>query len=438
MSKYPQLEDKEWLYKKYWVEKLSTAEIAKEVGCSAALVLKRMKMMNIKTRSLSEANRVKPVRYPQLLDRDWLYQKYWKEGLAAYEIAKELGCVPSVVLDRLVQLDIPRRKAARRLGLYSKYPELYDVDWLKEQYVEKQRTCPDIARSLGCDSSWVLRAIERAGIERRKSAYYNIGKYKYPELHDKDWLVQKYITEELSTKDIATILGCSQTLVVRALNSFEIPISRRKYRKLGDKDFLWQRYIVERKNMTEIAEEVGCSSRTVLTSLRQFGIPIRERKEWANEERYKQKLSAATKRMWKDKNYVRTILDSCYAKPNNFEKRIDDILQKFIPNEWRYNGGFECEIMIGGLIPDFVNINGRKQLIEAFGDPFHDGRFTSSWKRTEFGRKAVFSQFGYDVLILWYSDVKKMTDEEVAEVVKQFMETKTKTKSKKHRKRARK
>jgi len=94
--------------------------------------------------------------------------------------------------------------------------------------------------------------------------------------------------------------------------------------------------------------------------------------------------------------------------------------------------------MIGGLIPDFVNINGRKQLIEAFGDPFHDGRFTSSWKRTEFGRKAVFSQFGYDVLILWYSDVKKMTDEEVAEVVKQFMETKTKAKSKKHRKRARK
>ena len=49
-SKYWQLNDKEWLYQKYWVEKLSRREIAKIIGCSAPTVSKALKRFNIPLR----------------------------------------------------------------------------------------------------------------------------------------------------------------------------------------------------------------------------------------------------------------------------------------------------------------------------------------------------------------------------------------------------
>lgn len=379
------------------------------------------------------------IKYPQLQDRDWLYQKYWEERLTNYEIADELGCAPCHVHRHMKRLNIPMRQAMRRVGLYSRYPQLYDKHWLNKHYVEEQQNGPEIAKSLGCTIPIIYDALERVGIERRNIASYRVGEYKYPELHDKDWLVQKHITETLNTKDIAAILGCGHSTVAHALKIFDIPISLKyKHRKLDDKDFLWQRYIVERKSMGDIASEVGCSRSNIYTSLKCFEIPMRTVKEATNEEGSRRKKSEISKELWQSEEYIKNIFAGRYLHPNKFESHIDTVLQHFIPHEWAYNGGFECGITIGGLVPDFVNINGRKQLIEGFGDPFHDGTFNCSWKRTEFGRKAIFAQLGYDVLILWQSVIDKMADEEIAEVVIEFMEAKTKAKSKKRKKKPKK
>ena len=135
---YPQLRDKEWLYHKYWGEELSASEIGKEVGCSHSLVLGWMKKLGIPARSLSEAQRLRgSIQYSEVLDRDWLYKKYWEEGLTTYEIADELDCSRSLVWRCMNELNIPRRPATQRTGKHSKYPQLYNVDWLKEQYVKK-------------------------------------------------------------------------------------------------------------------------------------------------------------------------------------------------------------------------------------------------------------------------------------------------------------
>ena len=449
--KYSQLEDKEWLYKKYWVEKLSTVEIAKEVGCSYGTVLDWMEKLNIPRRSLSEAGKIKtPVKYPELQDRDWLFRKYWMEELSTFNIAEELGCCPQVVGKAMRRLNIPRRPRSEAVSKgcerVTKYPLLHDVEWLKEQYVDKEHDSYDIARIIGCSPAAVRNALEKAGIERRSSSFYHTSSYhrktrKYHQLYDKEWMIQKYVNEGLSQTEIAAIVGCSQNCVGRVLRSLGIPIRSMerennpnfKYPKAYDRDFLWQRYIVEQKRITEIAEEIGCNRTTILKNLKKFGIPIKSIKEQANEERGKQERSENALKQWRNSEVVKKMFAGLRAKPNKFEHRIDKILQKYIPGEWAYNGGCNCGITIGGLVPDFVNINGRMQLIECFGDVFHDGTLNNSWKITEFGRKAIFSQHGYETLILWQSVVDKMSDDEIAEVVKEFMEQAGKRKKRRKR-----
>ena len=56
------------------------------------------------------------------------------------------------------------------------------------------------------------------------------------------------------------------------------------------------------------------------------------------------------------------------------------------------------------MIPDFINVNGKKMVIEVFGIAYHDPEkafMNVGWKRQEFGRKAVYSQLGYECVVLW-------------------------------------
>ena len=133
--------------------------------------------------------------------------------------------------------------------------------------------------------------------------------------------------------------------------------------------------------------------------------------------------SDATKRRmgqhWEDPEFVKKMFIAWNKSPNKLEKFVDAILQKNFPNEWKYNGDFSCGISIGGMIPDFVNINGKKTIIEVFGDVFHDEKKLLksfggklSWKRTEFGRNAIYSQLGYKCIILWEHELKRHDAEE--------------------------
>lgn len=51
--------DKEWLYQKYWVERLSTPELAKLCGCTNANIRYWMVKHNIAARNVSEARKIK-------------------------------------------------------------------------------------------------------------------------------------------------------------------------------------------------------------------------------------------------------------------------------------------------------------------------------------------------------------------------------------------
>lgn len=57
------------------------------------------------------------------------------------------------------------------------------------------------------------------------------------------------------------------------------------------------------------------------------------------------------------------------------------------------------------------NCNGQKKIIELFGDVFHDPKksyFKVKWDRTEFGTKAIYSQYGFKTLVIWDSELKNI------------------------------
>jgi hypothetical protein len=80
---------------------------------------------------------------------------------------------------------------------------------------------------------------------------------------------------------------------------------------------------------------------------------------WAN---YTEEEKSARVRVWAESQQIH---------PNKPESIILSILEQLYPNEYRFVG--DGKVVIAGKIPDFININGQKKIIELFGDYWHEG-----------------------------------------------------------------
>lgn len=125
------------------------------------------------------------------------------------------------------------------------------------------------------------------------------------------------------------------------------------------------------------------------------GIPMREES--------KRKLSEANKRYWaslseedKEKS-IKAVLKGLLSRPTRLEQKLIDIIEaNNLP--FKYVG--DGQLWLGYKCPDFININGKKQLIELFGVHWHDVFDVA--KRSEH-----FRQYGFDTLVIWEDE---MTD----------------------------
>lgn len=120
-------------------------------------------------------------------------------------------------------------------------------------------------------------------------------------------------------------------------------------------------------------------------------------------EESKRKNSETHKRLCKNPEHVKKIMSSANIRPNGLELYLDYLLQNYFPDEWKYVG--DGQEIINGLCPDFINVGGKKKIIELFGDFWHINR-VKTYTDTEEGRKRVFSSSGYDTLIIWDSELK--------------------------------
>lgn len=100
-----------------------------------------------------------------------------------------------------------------------KYIQLSDPEWLERNYVTEKKSTTEIAAEIGCSIRAVGAALERNGIKARDAcasrALQCRESYKYPQLNDKKFLEALYIDQQLSTDDIAKIVGTSSGNSVR-------------------------------------------------------------------------------------------------------------------------------------------------------------------------------------------------------------------------------
>lgn len=89
--------------------------------------------------------------------------------------------------------------------------------------------------------------------------------------------------------------------------------------------------------------------------------------------------------------------------PTSIEIKLTKIMDKYgFPFRFVGNG----QVMIGRKIPDFINTNHKKQLIEIFSRYWHSLEKTG---RTEYEEEQyrinIFKEFGYSTLIIWEDEL---------------------------------
>jgi len=85
------------------------------------------------------------------------------------------------------------------------------------------------------------------------------------------------------------------------------------------------------------------------------------------------------------------------GRPNGAEQVLLNLLNQYFPNEWKYVGDYQ--VWFGKKNPDFINVNGKKKLIELFGRIHHK-------KEEEIPRIEHFKQFGFDTLVIWADELR--------------------------------
>jgi G:T-mismatch repair DNA endonuclease (very short patch repair protein) len=107
---------------------------------------------------------------------------------------------------------------------------------------------------------------------------------------------------------------------------------------------------------------------------------------------------------------IRNVFKSVHMKPNKKEKDLDSVLQELLPGEYALNVKGDI-VILGGKVPDFVNINGQKKIVELFGDYWHSEEFIqrTGHSHSENDRKEYFKQFGWDTLVVWEHELKDKT-----------------------------
>lgn len=151
-----------------------------------------------------------------------------------------------------------------------------------------------------------------------------------------------------------------------------------------------------RKRMIEGATSPDCLKRRAKSMLGQ-----------KRSTKTKEKVRQNTLRQWRDPRMRERLVHALLhmRSPNGQEVELKQLLDTYFPQEWKYVGN--GQLIIAGLCPDFVNVNGRKRIIELFGEYWHSKK-NPKFKRSygEQHRAKIFADFGYEMLVIWASELK--------------------------------
>lgn len=93
--------------------------------------------------------------------------------------------------------------------------------------------------------------------------------------------------------------------------------------------------------------------------------------------------------------------------PTKPEISLLKILFQILPYVYKYVGNWK--LWIGSKNPDFIDVNGRKKVIELFGDYWHGSKVTGiSKKEHRIERQEHFAKYGYQCCVVWEHELKDL------------------------------
>ncbi len=128
-------------------------------------------------------------------------------------------------------------------------------------------------------------------------------------------------------------------------------------------------------------------------------------------EEFRRKQSMLQKESYKN-NPERLKKALTFRRPNKTEEKLTSLFQKNFPNEFKFVG--DGSLIIEGLNPDWVNCNGKKLIIELFGEPWHAKEEVT--KRTD-----IFAKYGFKTLVLWWKETRN--EKLLIEKIRNFVES---------------
>jgi len=116
-------------------------------------------------------------------------------------------------------------------------------------------------------------------------------------------------------------------------------------------------------------------------------------------------------RLHKDEQIRKMMAGAAKKRPNRLQQKLIAVIED---NRFPFKYVGNWQFVLGGKCPDFLNINGKKQLIELFGNYWH----TVKARETLQQRLNHFKQYGFETLVIWQDELGN--EAKVVEKIRSF------------------
>ncbi len=233
---------------------------------------------------------------------------------------------------------------------------------------------------------------------------------------DIDIIKRLYLEDRMSSKAISNLFSVSWATIVRRLKDAGIIVRKGYDHPVWNKG-LTAENDVRVKKYAEKCNRMKGRHHTAEAKIK-MGASQKGKNTWSKGRKlsasHRQKIVENNKRLWANPEFAINQLKKLRAGMKHSmtgpEVKLIKIIEQYsLPFKYTGDGSF----MIGGMNPDFVNCNGKKEVIEVFGDYWHNANREKRWKRTELGRIMAFHSFGFNCKILWEHEINELPEEEI-------------------------
>jgi very-short-patch-repair endonuclease len=311
------------------------------------------------------------------IQKDFLIEEYINKKKSACKIVEELKCSSTIVYKYLKRYNIKTRSFSEsQIGLHegknnSRYIDgrssaiYYCIDSCSKRVSKKGNRCRECYYKFNRGPNHSRYKEKPKCIDCEKEIKHEgrcIDCYK---------IFQKIPENNSNFKDGKITLICICGI------KFEVPRGRLKRskhlfcsRKCAGK---WKEEFYKEKNNPN------------------FGNGEKLREKWKNDEVYARRVITNT-------------LKALNFRKNKIEIKLENILNSLFPNEYKYVG--DGQLFISRYVPDFINANGQKKIIELFGDYWHN---LPNYKKRDIKRLEAYKNYGYDTLVIWENELEDIS-----------------------------